>query len=290
MLFAISSVFFLLYITSHATSSAPPLSSSAPVHDNGDANAHAVHLMEVWTQTAADAYVIAPMLLRTGTYNNVLRVCWYWNKHCIGQHIILYVSTDDTKYFHENATKRPELEWLEASLCTYMEKVYMLLYHSYPDASGVPNNDLQQNSQNVIDIDLRPFTYSSGGIRNDDDNAEDDRDSNTKAPRTDSWHVSDNYVVRNEDGNINQKQSILAIANANGIKCDVLKALCDKTHHWAPCMGYNTFCKNKNQFVTSFDKNSCRNIASACHLSRNTGQATHFCKLKKLFCHSRQDD
>eukprot|EP00794_Sanderia_malayensis_P017878 gene17878-19660_t len=277
---AISSVFFLLYITSHATSSSAPLER--------DANAHTVHLMEVWTQNPADAYVIAPMILRTGTYNNVLRVRWYWNKHCIGQHIILYVSTDDSTYFHENATKRPELEWLEASLGTYMEKVYMLLYHSYPDATNELNNDLQQNSQNVIDIDLRPFTYSSGGIRNDnDDSTEDDR---KPPPRTDSWHVSDNYVVRNEEGNINQKQSILAIANANGLKCDVLKALCDKTHHWAPCMSYNIFCKNKNQFVTSFDKNSCRNIASACNLSRNTGQATHFCKLKKLFCQPPQDD
>eukprot|EP00794_Sanderia_malayensis_P013617 gene13617-15030_t len=284
MLFAVSSVFLLLYITSHAATSPAAL----PAHDD-DANAHAVHLMEVWTQNAADAYVIAPMLLRTGTYNNVLRVRWYWNKHCIGEHIILYVSTDDTKYFHENTTKRPELEWLEASLGTYMEKVYMLLYHSYPDASSVPNNDLQQNSQNVIDIDLRPLTYSSGGIRNDDS---DDRHSEKPPPppRTGSWHVSDNYVVRNEDGNINQKQSILAIAQANGIKCDVLKALCDTTHHWAPRMGYNTFCKNKNQFVASFDKNSCRNIASACDLSRTTGQATHFCKLKKLFCQLPQDD
>eukprot|EP00794_Sanderia_malayensis_P000700 gene700-4578_t len=185
MLFAVSSVFLLLYITSHAATSPAAL----PAHDD-DANAHAVHLMEVWTQNAADAYVIAPMLLRTGTYNNVLRVRWYWNKHCIGEHIILYVSTDDT---------------------------------NYPDASSVPNNDLQQNSQNVIDIDLRPLTYSSGGIRNDDS---DDRDSKKPPPppRTGSWHVSDNYVVRNEDGNINQKQSILAIAQANGIKCDVLKA------------------------------------------------------------------
>eukprot|EP00794_Sanderia_malayensis_P021400 gene21400-23485_t len=286
MLFAISSVFFLLYITSHGTSSAPP-PSPAPIDD--DANAHTVHLMEVWTQNAANAYVIASMILRTGMYNNVLRVRWYWNKHCIGQRIILYVSTDDTTYFHENATKRPELEWLETSLGTYMDKVYMLLYHSYPDASSIPNDDLQQNSQNVIDIDLRPFAYSSGGIRNGIDNAEDDRNSN-KPPRTDSWHVSDNYVVRNKDGSINQKQSILAIANANGVRCDILKALCDKTHHWAPCMAYNTFCKNKNKFVTSFDKNSCRNIVSACDLSRNTGQATHFCKLKNLFCHSRQDD
>eukprot|EP00794_Sanderia_malayensis_P001050 gene1050-377_t len=111
--------------------------------DGDDDNQHTVHLMEVWTKDAGDAYTIAPMLLRTGSYNNALRVRWYWNKHCIGKHITLYVCMDDAKYFRKNPTKRPELEWLKAWLGTYMDKVFMLLFHSYP----------AQNSEHVAHLD-----------------------------------------------------------------------------------------------------------------------------------------
>eukprot|EP00794_Sanderia_malayensis_P016633 gene16634-18323_t len=242
----------LLFLSAGTSTASTP---SSPTDDGDDdsggddsasTNQLTVHLMEVWTKDAADAYTIAPMILRTGTYNNVLRVRWYWNKHCNGKHIILYVYTDDNQYFHENATKRPELD--------------------YPDQS---QHQLDQHSQNLVDIDLRPFNQQHHKKGDDHDG-----DANKKI-RTDSRHISDQYVVRNDDGSINQKKSILTIAHANNIKCDILKALCDKTHHWAPCMGYKVFCKGKHKLANSFDNQSCRNIATACDLSTNTVGSTY---------------
>eukprot|EP00794_Sanderia_malayensis_P005151 gene5151-5801_t len=224
------------------------------------------------------------MLLRTGTYNNVLRVRWYWNKPCIGKHIILYVYTDDTKYFNETGNQRPELEWLEAALGTYMDKVFMLLFHSYPAQNSAHTAHLDQHSQNLADIDLRTFDSSCGRSSDDDDDEQSTTDPIRSKPHL---HVSNKYVVRNEDGTVNQQQSILALAQVNNVKCDILKATCEKTRHWLACFTYSIFCKGKNKLATSFTKQSCRDIAKACHLDEP--EAVEFCKLKNLFCPHHHD-
>eukprot|EP00794_Sanderia_malayensis_P013349 gene13349-14726_t len=296
-----SSVFFLLYfastsnmlLLSHAADSSSSSSSGDDTTGGGGGppplppsnDKHTVHLMEVWTNNAADAYTIAPMLLRTGTYNNILRVRWYWNKPCIGKHIILYVYTDDTKYFNETtSSQRPELEWLEAALGTYMDKVFMLLFHSYPMQNSAHTAHLDQHSQNLADIDLRTFDSSCGRSSSDGD----DEQSTTEPIRSKPHlHVSNKYVVRNEDGTVNQQQSILAIAQVNNVKCELLKAACEKTRHWLPCFTYNIFCKGKNKLATSFTKQLCRDIAKACHLDEP--EAVEFCKLKNLFCSHQHD-
>eukprot|EP00794_Sanderia_malayensis_P013607 gene13607-15019_t len=317
LLFAISSVFFfLLYsastsnmlLLSHAAAATADDGSGSGGGGGNDATGggggpalppmspssndqHTVHLMEVWTNNAADAYTIAPMLLRTGTYNNVLRVRWYWNKPCIGKHIILYVYTDDTKYFNESTTtttssQRPELEWLEAALGTYMDKVFMLLFHSYPAQNSAHTAHLDQHSQSLADIDLRTFDSSCGRSSSEADDT-DDNEQQQPIRSKPHLHISNKYVVRNEDGTVNQQQSILALAQVNNVKCDILKVTCEKTRHWLACFTYNIFCKGKHKLATSFTKQSCRDITKACHLDEP--EAVEFCKLKNLFCPHRHD-
>eukprot|EP00794_Sanderia_malayensis_P016338 gene16338-17975_t len=229
--------------TSVGVNASPPVRPPQPPPQPtlNDDTEHTVHLMEVWTKNAADAYTIAPMLLRTGTYNNVLRVRWYWNKQCTGKHIILYNYTDDT---------------------------------NYPAQNGEHVAQLDQHSQSLVDIDMRPFNHGDGG---DGDNIQVPNN-----PADSMMHISEPYVVHNSDGTFNQKQSIRTIAQANNVKCDVLKAVCEKTHHWVPCMSYNIFCKGK--------ANSCHSIATACNLSHDdTDDPPRFCKLKKLFCAPEHD-
>eukprot|EP00794_Sanderia_malayensis_P013350 gene13350-14727_t len=229
-----SSVFFLLYFAS--TSNMLLLSHAADSSSSGDDTTgggggppplppsndkHTVHLMEVWTNNAADAYTIAPMLLRTSTYNNVLRV------------------------------------------------------RCYPTQNSAHTAHLDQHSQNLADIDLRTFDSSCGSSSSDGD----DEQSTTEPIRSKpQLHVSNKYVVRNEDGTVNQQQFILAIAQVSNVKCELLKAACEKTRHWLPCFTYNIFCKGKTNSPPPLPKVVSRHRPEAVNL-----------QTQNLFCSHQRD-
>eukprot|EP00794_Sanderia_malayensis_P003842 gene3842-4380_t len=279
LLFAISSVFFfLLYSASTSNMLLLSHAAAATTDDGNDSGGgggndatgggpalppmspssndqHTVHLMEVWTNNAADAYTIAPMLLRTGTYNNVLRVRWYWNKPCIGKHIILYVYTDDTKYFNESTTstttssQRPELEWLEAALAPTWTKCSCCSSTATPHRTAHTPPTSTSTRRTSPTSTCAPSTRRAAAAAKLTTPTTPTTTNNNNSPSAPSrtCTVSNKYVVRNEDGTVNQQQSILALAQVNNVKCDILKVTCEKTHHWLACVTYNIFCKGKHK-------------------------------------------
>ena len=193
-----------------------------------------VHMFEIWLDSLEDARALLPQIVKLGSYSNIYNVKWFSNSECLQDQVVVYIFTDDVKFFNSinGAQERPELRWLKSALeCkeSSLIKIKRLLYNSMSswDASKSPMKD----ALTIADVDLRSLMLE------DMVKLEKDEYDTREAKVSDQ---QDHFKFLKE---VHQHLQ----SSSRAVDCTKMKQKCEITFNWMDCTYYQIMCGGGRQ-------------------------------------------
>ena len=109
--------------------------SKQQAHQDGSVSKMDRHKFEILVPNSGVANYAAQDIFTRGSHTEYLIVNFLKRRFCLGQKVIVEVTTDDTKYFKSIITStedRSEVAWTKAALGdTLFQKIMSIRFHSY---------------------------------------------------------------------------------------------------------------------------------------------------------------
>ena len=97
-----------------------------------------LHTFEILLPYPLLAQAAAQDIFKKGSHDSYLTVNFLKSRFCLGNKVVLEVTTDDVKFFRKTLTlsdERPEVSWVKDALSQrHFEDVISITYHSYHSA------------------------------------------------------------------------------------------------------------------------------------------------------------